>query len=97
MVNKQRRVRGKNSKATMPVASPLMDMPDEYKDFLSQLKGKIEQHRTKAILAVNSEMILMYWKVGQQILEKQNAQGWGAKVIDRLSYDLKKAYPSTSD
>jgi predicted nuclease of restriction endonuclease-like (RecB) superfamily len=38
-------------------------------------------------------MVLMYWDIGSQILEKQQMEGWGAKVIDRLSYDLKGAFP----
>ena len=33
------------------------------------------------------------WDIGRMILERQKAEGWGAKVIDRLSRDLQNAFP----
>ncbi|GHS91407.1 hypothetical protein FACS1894139_15500 [Planctomycetales bacterium] len=42
---------------------------------------------------VNQELVLLYWQIGADILERQNKQGWGAKVIDRLSPDLRLAFP----
>ena len=47
-------------------------------------------------LAANSAMVLVYWDIGRTILEKQQQQGWGAKIIDRLSHDLKSAFPDMS-
>jgi predicted nuclease of restriction endonuclease-like (RecB) superfamily len=44
-------------------------------------------------LAVNRELVLLYWQIGRDILHRQTQQGWGAKVIERLSQDLKGAFP----
>jgi hypothetical protein len=44
-------------------------------------------------LAVNRELVLLYWQIGRDILERQAAQGWGAKVVDRLAADLRAAFP----
>jgi predicted nuclease of restriction endonuclease-like (RecB) superfamily len=64
-----------------------------YLDFLSDLKLKIQTAQVKAAIAVNRELILLYWEIGRSILVRQEQEGWGAKVIDRLSADLKKAFP----
>lgn len=59
-----------------------------YQDWLNQLKTQIRSSQQRAILAVNQELVLLYWQIGQNILQRQDQQGWGAKVIDRLSKDL---------
>ena len=43
-----------------------------------------------AALSVKSELILLYWQIGQEILSRQGSKGWGAKVIDQLSVDLRR-------
>ncbi len=65
----------------------------EYESFLNDLKGRIQAARTRAALAVNSELVLLYYSIGRDILAKQNTHGWGAKVIDKLTEDLKSAFP----
>jgi predicted nuclease of restriction endonuclease-like (RecB) superfamily len=77
----------------MPVPASLLEMPEGYADFFSELKERIACNRIKAVLSANSAMVLMYWDIGQAILGRQQKEGWGAKVIDRLSHDLKKAFP----
>ena len=47
----------------------------------------------RASLSVNRELVLLYWRIGQDILERQNQAGWGAKVIDRLAHDLHSEFP----
>jgi len=67
--------------------------PEGYADWLAQLKGQIAQARQRAALAVNAELVQLYGRIGHDILQRQQAQGWGAKVIDRLARDLKAAFP----
>lgn len=64
-----------------------------YAAVLKELKIKIRQAQQKAVFSVNRELILLYWDIGVTILEQQRKQGWGAKVIDRLSQDLRKSFP----
>ena len=64
-----------------------------YQDWLNQLKKQIRSSQQRAILAVNQELVLLYWQIGQNILQRQDQQGWGAKVIDRLSKDLSAEFP----
>ncbi|NUM33858.1 MAG: DUF1016 domain-containing protein [Candidatus Brocadiae bacterium] len=61
-----------------------------YIRLLSEIKKKIQEARNQAYLAVNKKMILLYWEIGQMIAEKQKAEGWGTKVIQRLADDLSK-------
>ncbi|MEM8604716.1 MAG: PDDEXK nuclease domain-containing protein [Cyanobacteria bacterium P01_H01_bin.121] len=64
-----------------------------YESFLRGLKDRIRQAQVKAALAVNRELVLLYWQIGQEILNRQQEQGWGTKVIDRLAKDLKREFP----
>lgn len=68
-------------------------IPDGYKDFLVQLKDRIRHAQLRTSLSVNREMILLYWRIGKDILERQEKEGWGAKIIDRLSRDLRTEFP----
>ena len=65
----------------------------EYKLLLDDLKKRVAQARYKAAFQANKELILLYHHVGLTILKAQAEQGWGAKVIDQLSKDLKLAFP----
>jgi predicted nuclease of restriction endonuclease-like (RecB) superfamily len=65
----------------------------EYVEWLSDLKLRIHSAQQRANLLVNRELILLYWQIGRDILARQQEQGWGAKVIDRLAQDLTAAFP----
>lgn len=65
----------------------------EYTEFLEQLKEQIATSRYKAALAVNSKLIVLYHHIGTEILKRQKEHGWGAKIIDQLSKDLRSAFP----
>lgn len=71
----------------------LTPAPEGYADWLADLKTRIHTAQQRAALAVNRELVLLYWQIGQDILARQAAQGWGAKVIERLSQDLRSAFP----
>lgn len=64
-----------------------------YAVLLSDLKKKITSARLQAALSVNKELVVLYWIIGQDILTRQSAEGWGTKVIDRLATDLRHAFP----
>lgn len=64
-----------------------------YDQLLRDLKERIRHAQVRAALAVNRELVALYWQIGQEILLQQQQQGWGAKVIERLAKDLKKEFP----
>ncbi|MGE0824883.1 MAG: YhcG family protein [Candidatus Binatia bacterium] len=68
-------------------------MPSGYASLLRDIKQRIQQGRLQTVLAANSAMVLLYWDIGRTILERQGQEGWGAKVIDRLAADLRRAFP----
>ncbi|WP_412030494.1 DUF1016 N-terminal domain-containing protein [Deinococcus yunweiensis] len=70
-----------------------LTLPGEYGALLSDLKGRIRSTQTRAALAVNQELALLYWHIGQRILAQQAQKGWVAKVIDQLARDLKAEFP----
>ena len=71
----------------------LIPLPPDYNHWLTELKSRIHQAQQRASLAVNTELVLLYWQIGQDILIRQQREGWGAKVIDRLAQDLRNAFP----
>ena len=71
----------------------LTPAPEGYADWLADLKTRIHTAQQRAALAVNRELVLLYWQIGRDILARQTEQGWGAKVIERLSQDLRSAFP----
>jgi len=79
--------------ARFTAAPPASELPANYGETLTHLKELIRQARIKAVLAANETMVMAYWQMGQTILQRQAAVGWGAKVIDRLSADLRSEFP----
>ena len=71
-------------------------MSDDYLSFIEEIKNEIQNQRISVVLNANSSMICLYWKIGKAILQKQEEEGWGAKVIDRMAKDLKEAFPDMS-
>lgn len=80
----------------IPAPATLTEMPGGYESFLKNLKERIIRERLKTVLSANAAMILLYWEIGRSILQRQQSEGWGAKIIDRLSHDLKTAFPDMS-
>jgi len=90
---RKRRDNGKHKGVIMPVPATAIELPEGYTGFLVEIKEQIKQERLKAVISANSALVLMYWNIGRSILNRQNHEGWGAKVIDRLSVDLKYEFP----
>lgn len=71
----------------------LVPAPEGYANWLGELKNRIHRAQQRAALAVNRELVQLYWQIGRDILQRQAEQGWGAKVIERLAHDLRTAFP----
>ena len=69
-----------------------LDLPG-YVDLLEHVKTEVRTARVRAARAVNIELVQAYWRVGKLILTRQQEQGWGTKVIDRLARDLRTEFP----
>ena len=68
-------------------------LPPDYPKLLEEIKARVHASRIRAAVSVNRELILLYWEIGRLILQRQEAEGWGARVIDRLSVDLNREFP----
>jgi predicted nuclease of restriction endonuclease-like (RecB) superfamily len=71
----------------------IVPLPADYAAWLAELKNRIHTAQQRATLAVNRELVLLYWQIGRDILDRQGREGWGAKVIERLAQDLRNAFP----
>jgi predicted nuclease of restriction endonuclease-like (RecB) superfamily len=89
----------RNSRHRVRVVSDPKSMlpePQGYASLLGELKSRISSARLSAALAVNKQLILLYWSIGREILVRQTQEGWGARVIDRLADDLRRDFPEMS-
>jgi predicted nuclease of restriction endonuclease-like (RecB) superfamily len=75
------------------MSNDALRLPSDYDDLLRDLKARIEGAQIRAALAANRELVLLYWQIGRAILARQDAAGWGSKVVDRLAHDLQRAFP----
>jgi len=64
-----------------------------YKELLKDIKDRVKSSQLKAAIAVNQELVQLYWGIGQSVLKKQEEEGWGSKVVEKLATDLKAAFP----
>lgn len=71
----------------------LVPLPSGYPLLLESLKERVRAAQVRAALSVNRELVLLYWQMGRDILQRQEQEGWGTKVIDRLAADLTHAFP----
>ena len=80
----------------IPVAPLESEMDAPYFDLRDSIVARIRETRLRFLIQANTGMIGLYWNIGNDILQRQKSEGWGAKVIDRLSADIKKAFPEMS-
>jgi predicted nuclease of restriction endonuclease-like (RecB) superfamily len=71
------------------------EQPADYQRLLSQVKERVRAAQYAALKAVNKELIGLYWDIGQMIVDRQEAEGWGKAVVERLSVDLRNEFPGT--
>lgn len=80
-------------KKTPPVTIASQGLPKGYKKLLEDLKARVHSSQIKAAVKVNEELIRLYWEIGRAIVERQEKESWGTRVIERLARDLQKAFP----
>lgn len=71
----------------------LTPRPEGYADWLADVKERVHAAQQRASLAVNGELLRLYWQLGRDILERQQREGWGAGVVEQVSVDLRAAFP----
>lgn len=84
---------GSDSAVIVPVAASPLEFGADYESFILRLKEQVQTARVRTTLQANVELISLYWQIGNMILIEQKRHGRGAKVIDRISQDLKNAFP----
>ncbi len=77
----------------MSKGNPVRFLPCTTASCKKELKDRIRSAQVRAALSVNRELVVLYWSIGRDILSRQKNEGWGAKIIGRLSEDLAKAFP----
>ncbi|QNK83262.1 YhcG family protein [Nakamurella sp. PAMC28650] len=82
-----------HEEAQFPAVAAAPSLPEWYPDLLAAVSDHVTAGRRRAVAAMNAGMVATYWAIGRAILNRQDQQGWGAKVIDRLSTDLRERFP----
>jgi predicted nuclease of restriction endonuclease-like (RecB) superfamily len=79
----------------MPKELELIESQD-YKNWLKEIKSTIRKAQIKASLSLNSDLIELYWNLGEKIVEKQRNASWGDSIIEKLARDLKWEFPQVT-
>jgi predicted nuclease of restriction endonuclease-like (RecB) superfamily len=66
--------------------------PAGYEEFIADLKQRVRTTQFRAMRAANTEVMRLYWSVGRDILDRQKNEGWGAKVVDQISADMRREF-----
>jgi predicted nuclease of restriction endonuclease-like (RecB) superfamily len=69
---------------------------ENYSQFFDRIKKDIQLSQIKATMSVNQELILLYWRIGTELIEKIDHEGWGAKIITTIANDLARSFPYLS-
>ena len=77
----------------MTIATGSGSEPTGYREFIADLKQRVRTTQFRAMRAANTEVMRLYWSVGRDILDRQKNEGWGAKVVDQISADLRREFP----
>jgi len=91
----KRSVRAASVQRQRKALSPSVDL-EGYPALLDQIKSRIRAAQIKAALSVNRELIELYWSIGRDIVERQQAAGWGKSVVEQLALDLQSEFPGIS-
>ena len=83
-----------NDGAQFPAPPARGTVPGWYPELLASVSNRVVVGQQRAIAAANQELLTTYWAIGADILARQDEQGWGAKIIDRLSADLRERFPA---
>lgn len=67
----------------------MLEEMESYSNWIKQLKDKIHKAQLKAALSVNTQLILLYWEIGESIVQKQIENQWGSKIVEKMANDLK--------
>lgn len=67
----------------------------EYRKLQVNLSEHIRTSKARAALAVNSELILLYWQIGQYINNRQAKQSSEFSFEEQVAADLQTAFPKT--
>jgi predicted nuclease of restriction endonuclease-like (RecB) superfamily len=74
----------------------MLDEMESYSIWIKQLKDKIERAQLRASLSVNTQLILLYWEIGESIVQKQIENQWGSKIVEKMAKDLKMGMSETN-
>jgi predicted nuclease of restriction endonuclease-like (RecB) superfamily len=85
---------GQAAEANFPTPPTRAAVPDWYPELLDAVADCVRTGRQRAVSAANQELVSTYWAMGAEILARQDAEGWGTRVIDRLSADLRERFPA---
>lgn len=81
------------AKKLVPAAKKNEVSTVDYIQFIKSLKEKIHSAQIKGAISVNRVLIKLYWDIGKDIVEKQNQEGWGSKVLEKVSKDIQNEFP----
>lgn len=82
--------------ASFPVTPASSSMPEWYPELLATVTRQVNTGRSEALTAANRELLTSNWSIGRELAQRETEEGWGAKVVTRLSADIQSAFPGAT-
>ena len=80
--------------AEAEIVRPLAtELPAGYAELLEDIKDRIRHAQVRAVVAASRELIQLYWNIGQEIVQRQDREGWGKAIVRQLASDLQREFP----
>lgn len=76
-----------------PVGRSEPSLPEGYAEWIAEVKDRVRATQFRAARAANTEVMVLYWSIGHDILDRQAQLGWGAGIVDRTAVDLHREFP----
>lgn len=67
---------------------------EQYFCWLADVKKRVQQTRSKAIVQVNTAMLELYWSIGRDLVAMHPEYKWGKGIVKQFALEMRNAFPN---
>lgn len=67
---------------------------EQYVSWLSEVKKRVVQAQSKAVMQVNTAMLELYWSIGCDLAALHPEEKWGKGIVRQFALDMRESFPN---